>query len=351
MLGFDTRAARTAWTVFLVALLLVGLYYIRTVVLVFILAILLAYMLAPIVNLVDRMQPWTRSRTYSLAVVYTALIGLLILAGVLVGNRVAQEASNLATGFPELQKTVVKRLQEPWPAWFEPLRQQIREGAQNLGPLLVPLMQQAGARILSVLPRIVFVVLIPILSFFFLKDGRELRERALALVRPERRAMWDDIAGDIHVLLGRFIRALALLALATLTAYGIFFTVIGLPYSLLLATIAGTLEFIPLFGPVAAVAIVVLVAVISGFGHFWLILVSLVAYRMFQDYFLSPHLMSAGVALHPLLVIFGALAGGELAGIPGMFLSVPVMATLRVLYVRVRKAREMATLTTPATSP
>jgi predicted PurR-regulated permease PerM len=49
--------------------------------------------------------------------------------------------------------------------------------------------------------------------------------------------------------------------------------------------------------------------------------------------------MSSGIALHPLLVIFGALAGEELAGIPGMFLSVPVMATLRVLYLRIKKAR------------
>jgi len=88
---------------------------------------------------------------------------------------------------------------------------------------------------------------------------------------------------------------------------------------------------------------VVLVAVFSGFGHFWSILAALVAYRMFQDYFLNPHLIGAGVALHPLLVILGALAGGEVAGVPGMFLSVPAMATLRVIYVRVRKAREMAT--------
>jgi predicted PurR-regulated permease PerM len=343
MLGFDRRAARAAWTVFLVALLLAVLYSIRSVLLVFVLAILFAYMLSPIVNLVNRMLPWPRSRAYSLAAVYTALVGLLILAGVLVGNRVAQEASNLANGFPKLQESVVRRLQEPWPAWFEPLRQQIRERAQNIAPLLAPLVQQAGSQVLSVLGRIVYVVLIPVLSFLFLKDGKELLEQALALVKPKHRAMWNEIAADMHVLLGRFIRALALLALATTTAYGIFFTAIGLPYSLLLATIAGMLEFIPLFGPVAAVAIVVLVAVVSGFGHFWSILAALVAYRMFQDYFLNPHLIGAGVALHPLLVILGALAGGEVAGVPGMFLSVPAMATLRVIYIRVRKAREMAT--------
>jgi predicted PurR-regulated permease PerM len=339
MLGIDPRAARAAWTVFLVALLLAGLYSVRTVVLVFVLAILFAYSLSPIVNLIDRLLPGTRSRTYALAGVYTALIGLLILAGVLVGNQIAQEASNIASG--KLQQTVQLRLQEPWPAWLEPLRQQLRERAQNVTAEVVSLVKEGGAYFLAALGSVVFVVLIPILSFFFLKDGTELRERVLALVKPVHRAMWKDIAGDVHALLGRFIRALVILALVTLTFYGIFFAAIGLPYAVLLATIAGALEFIPMFGPVAAIAIVVLVAVFSGFGHVPPILAILVAYRIFQDYILSPHLMSSGAKLHPLLVIFGALAGKELAGIPGMFLSVPVMATLRVVYVRIRKAREM----------
>ncbi len=55
-------------------------------------------------------------------------------------------------------------------------------------------------------------------------------------------------------------------------------------------------------------------------------------YRMFQDYVLSPHLMSQGVELHPLLIIFGVFAGGEIGGIAGVFLSVPVLALIRLLY-------------------
>ena len=63
---------------------------------------------------------------------------------------------------------------------------------------------------------------------------------------------------------------------------------------------------------------------------------------MFQDYMLSPHLMGQGVELHPLLVLFGVFAGAELAGIPGTFLSVPVLAMVRVIYLRIRKARLVA---------
>ena len=69
------------------------------------------------------------------------------------------------------------------------------------------------------------------------------------------------------------------------------------------------------------------------------VLIFLVAYRMFQDYVLSPHLMGQGVELHPLLVLFGVFAGAEVAGVAGTFLSVPVLALARIIYVRIRKSR------------
>jgi predicted PurR-regulated permease PerM len=74
------------------------------------------------------------------------------------------------------------------------------------------------------------------------------------------------------------------------------------------------------------------------------LLVFIVAYRMFQDYFLSPHLMGQGVQLHPLLVLLGVFGGAEVAGVAGSFLSVPVLAMARILYVRTRRSRLSAPL-------
>jgi predicted PurR-regulated permease PerM len=69
------------------------------------------------------------------------------------------------------------------------------------------------------------------------------------------------------------------------------------------------------------------------------VLIFVVAFRMFQDYLISPHLMGQGVELHPLLVLFGVFGGAEVAGVPGSFLSVPVLALARILYLRVRRSR------------
>ena len=182
--------------------------------------------------------------------------------------------------------------------------------------------------------------MIPILAFFFLKDGAAIRDDFVsALVVERRRPVVDNILEDINLLLGEYIRALVLLSVASFTANGLFLAVSGAPYAVLLAGVAALGEFIPVVGPVAAGVIIVLVTGLSGYNHVLLYLLFWALYRLVQDYALSPYLMSKGVQLNPMLVLFGVLAGDQVAGVLGMFLSVPLLAILRVLFVRLRRAR------------
>jgi predicted PurR-regulated permease PerM len=186
---------------------------------------------------------------------------------------------------------------------------------------------------------LIYVVIVPILSFFFLKDAPLIREHILDLVdEGPRRLLLHDVMADIHLLLAHYMRALVLLSLASFTAYSIAFSIMGVPYSVLLAAVGGMLEFIPMLGPLTAGILIVAVSAVAG-SHALGVLIFLLAYRLFQDYILSPNLMGQGVQVHPLLVLFGVFAGAEVAGIPGTFLSVPVLALVRLLYVRLRKAR------------
>jgi len=138
--------------------------------------------------------------------------------------------------------------------------------------------------------------------------------------------------------LAHYMRAILLLSLATFAAFSIFFTILGIPYSFLLAALAATLEFIPMIGPLSAGAVIVLVTAVSG-GPVVSSVVFLLVFRVFQDYVLSPHLMRSGMELHPLFVLFGVFAGAEIAGIPGAFLSVPTLALVRIVYRRNRSLR------------
>jgi predicted PurR-regulated permease PerM len=112
-----------------------------------------------------------------------------------------------------------------------------------------------------------------------------------------------------------------------------------LPYPILLAAIAFALEFIPLVGPLTAAVIIIVVSIASGYPHVWWLVIFLGVYRLLQDYVLSPKLMSKGVELHPLMVIFGVLAGGEIGGAAGIFLSIPALALIRLLYHRLKKVQ------------
>ena len=341
MLGLDRRAARYTWTVVFVFLLLGLVYLIRETLFIFAVALLLAYLLWPLVNYLDRRLPGP-SRVPALVIVYSALVGLLLFIGIEIGSRVVLEANALATRVPELLSQL-EQPAEPIPALpmqtvkhtvISTLRKQIAYHSRDL----LSLLPNATLGVLSQAGSLVVIVLVPILSFFFLKDGRSIRTSVLGILADgSRRDMIREIAADVHLLLAQYMRALVLLAAATFVAYALFFSLIGVPYGILLAAIAFPLEFIPMLGPLAAAVIILMVAGLSGFHHLLWILLFLAVFRVFQDYVLSPHLLSEGTEIHPLVVIFGVLAGGQIAGITGSFLSVPVLATLRIVYRQLQK--------------
>lgn len=340
MFGIDRRAAYYTWTAVLVVLLVWLIYLVRATLFIFILALLFAYLLAPLVNLLDRFLPGRRTRTPALALAYILLVGVVILAGSQIGTRAVDEANNLAKKFPQmLQRWETADGSTGGGTLQEQILGKLRVGITERSNELIAALPQVGLRAITVASNVIYVVIIPILGFFFLKDGRLIRQHVLDLVSDEpRRVLLDDVLADVNLLLASYMRALVLLALSTFTAYGIFFSILGVPYAVLLAALAGMLEFIPMVGTLAASLTIVIVAALEG-AHVIAVLIFLLAYRLFQDYVLSPQLMRQGVELHPLLVLFGVFAGSEVAGIAGTFLSVPVLALVRIIYLRMRKTR------------
>jgi predicted PurR-regulated permease PerM len=352
MLGIDRHAARATWTAVLVVLVLYLIYLIRSTLFIFTLALLFAYLLSPLVNLLDRALPTSRTRAPALLLAYLIFLGIVTFIGIEIGSRIVEQANTLAKELPQKIKTWVETpsasptMNDIKVKVLERVQTEVGEWSTNL----LSALPQAGLKFISVASDLIFVVIIPILSFFFLKDGGMIREHMLDLVENgPRRALLDDLLEDIHLLLAHYMRALFLLSMATFAAFGIFFSIMGVPYGVLLAAVACLMEFIPMIGPLAAGVMIMLVALASN-SHVLAILIFLLAYRMFQDYILSPHLMGQGVELHPLLVLFGVFAGAEVAGVAGTFLSVPVLAMGRILYRRIRRARLNARLTTSSTT-
>jgi predicted PurR-regulated permease PerM len=343
MLGIDRSAARYTFTAALVLLSLWLIYLLRTTIFVFTLALLFAYLLSPLVNALDRALPMKRTRTLALGMAYVIFLSVVVIVGIQIGDRVAEQFQGLSKRLPAM----LAEAQQPTPAvpgavnsMKERLTANLREQFAQRSNELVNTLPQASIRFLSVASDLIYVIIIPVLGFIFLQDGDLIRAHMLSLVEAgPMRTLVDSLMEDIHLLLAHYMRALVILSLATFTAYSIFFTIMGVPFGVLLAVMAMCLEFIPTIGPATAAVAVIVVAAVAG-SHVLVILIFLVAYRMFQDYFLSPHLMGQGVELHPLLVLFGVFGGAEVAGVAGSFLSVPVLAMARIFYLRLRRARQ-----------
>jgi predicted PurR-regulated permease PerM len=350
MIGIDRRALSIVWTLFLFGLVLTVLYQAGRTIIVFAVAVIFAHLLAPVVSFIESRLPFRLPRVASLSIVYIALIGVIIAISIPLGSRVSHEAASLARKLPDvIQSDPLGNL--PIPSWLEPWRPEVtsfvHDRLTEIGQRIGPVLSSMSTQIISGIGTLLAVILIPILAFFFLKDGVMIRDAIVESFPAPRRALVDELFSEVHLLLIQYIRALVLLVLATFTFYAAFLGISGGPFPVLLSFIAALLEFIPVVGPLTGAAILLIVSAANGYHHMLLLVLFLIIYRLFQDYVLNPYVMSAGVELHPLAILFGVLAGAELLGVPGMFFSVPAMAVLRLLINRMRR-RQIAT---PVPSP
>ena len=352
MLAFDRRAASVVWTAMLLLATFYVVFAVRKTLFVFVLALFLAYMLYP---LVLRLLGLTRRKLKPVAATGIVFAILVIAIGVvlaIVGPLLAEQADRFADQVPGLLKNASFLDKIPLPEWLVPDRAKLTQFArEHLGDgtqYAAPLAKSVGQFLLVLTANSIFVVLIPILAFLMIANGHAMREQFLAWSKNKSHAtMWRHIVDDLDTLLGGYIRALVILALATIVCYSLVFTIAGVPFGLLLALFAGVLEFIPVLGPLIAAVACVVVAGIGGYEHVLWILGFIALYRVFQDYVLNPYLMSNVAAVPPLLVLFGLLAGEELGGIAGVFLATPVLAAGLILARRIEA--EMRTTTTAAT--
>ena len=341
MLAFDRRAARITWTVFLVVAALAVVFAVRRTLLVFFLAVFFSYMIFPLVKRIEPMIPLRAKRLVATSLVFVLLAVAITVVLSLIGPPLAGQASRLAARIPQVVNDPAIFDRVPLPDWLGPYRAKMAEFVREHlpdGDSAVPIAKQVGQTALRLFGDMIYVVLIPILAFLFITNGAAMRDSFLSWTAEGRHPpMWEHIVADLDKLFGRYIRALVLLSAATFVSYSIFFTVAGVPYGIALAALGAALEFIPVIGPLVAAVAALVVAAVGGYDHLVVIVVFVGVYRLFQDYVLNPALMSGGVAVPPLLVLFGLLAGEEIGGVVGIFLSIPALAATRIVVLRMRE--------------
>jgi len=322
-------------TVLLFALGMGFLYVARQTLIAFLFAIFFAYLMSPLVSYLEKLL---RGRARAIAVIYLLLLGLLVLLFVAMGPRIGRESARLVKSLPALAQLSSGQIAEQLGqqhGWNSRLIDLLRDYLASHSADISALAQTVGLHVAGVAKQAWLLVVVPLLSIFFLKDGRAFSEVLLDSVqsRPQRELL-QGVLSDLNQMLAHFIRAQLTLAALTLVMYSAVLAMMRVPYSMVLGTIGGLLEFIPVVGPLVAAVAILSVALLTGYSHWLALLIFIGLWRLIQDYVTSPRIMGQSMELHPLAAIFGVMAGGEVAGILGIFLSIPVMASLRIVLRR-----------------
>lgn len=344
--SFSFKAVARVVLITLAILIFVGiivgiLYSLSFLVVLLALSIFLAYLIDPLVKLIrrpfksaniERFMPRPLAILISYALVFTLFgFGIAYIAPIVVeqgkefGNNFPKFANSIQRQANELNRRF-ERLRIP-----DDLQNQINEGAIALGQSVTAAF---GSFIISFLSYLPWLVIVPVLTFFFLKDVNTFRISFLRMFPPGRlRDRAGAVLVDINSTLASYARAMliSVVLIGTICTAG--FYAIGLKYAFLLGILAGIFEFVPLLGPLA-IGIIATASVAFGDSPGLAIYVAafLLVLRLIHDYVTYPRIIRGNIHLHPLLIIITVLAGEQIAGITGVFLAIPIVALLTVIY-------------------
>ena len=323
-----------------VVLLCVFIYLLHPILTPFLVALGLAYLFDP---LVDRLEKYGLSRTWGVVAVF-ALFTLIVMAMLLV--LVPMLAKQLLRLY-ELAPQMLDWLQHtamPWAQaklglndgfWkFDKVKAAISEHMGQTTDIVGVVLSQATASGLALIGFLANLVLIPVVSFYLLRDWDLMMAKIRSLLPRDNEERIVSLAGECHEVLGAFVRGQLLVMLALGVIYAAGLMLVGLELGLLIGLIAGLAAIVPYMGFVIGIG-AALIAGLFQFGGDLYPMVGIVAVFMvgqaLEGMVLTPLLVGDRIGLHPVAVIFAILAGGELFGFTGVLLALPLAAVIMVL--------------------
>lgn len=308
------------------------LYLVRDVLAPFALAAVFAYLVNPLVNAFEARQ---MPRSVAILLVYAIFaVGAGLMVYWIVPTWIKELHSVL--GILPQAAANLERMATRWLEYLarlpgnELLRGLAMDAVQRGELWLSEFAANILNTLLSLLPKAFTLVLTPFLAFYILRDLAQIRRAALSVVPEAHRDELLRWLRDIHRAIGGFLRGQLIVSVFVGAMVAIGLLLLRVEYALLIGAFAGLFDIIPYFGPIIGGVPAVALGLLKSPGTaVWVVVVIVVANQV-EGAVLQPRIMGNHVGLHPLTVIFAVLAGGELLGIWGMLLAVPVAAVIKV---------------------
>lgn len=345
--GEPARPWLPRWLLALAGIGLVGygIYLLRGVLTPLLIAVLLAYLLDPVV---DRLERWRIPRGPAIAVLLGAFLLTLTAVTLLVVPRAVRESVDFFRQLPRRFDATWQQV-EPWlvaqgvvvPTSFKELQAQLGDHvgdfSQRAAVAVGEVASWVATSTASVVGAVVTLFLIPVLTFYILYDFDRMCAAALDLVPWSYRRLAREIARDIDAVIAQFIRGQLVVMALLAVAYSVAYSAVGVPLAVVIGMLAGAVSFIPHVGGAVALGTALLACALSGTS--WLqvggVVVLHLTIQWIEGFVVTPRIMAGQVGLPAVWVILALLGFGELFGFLGVVLAVPAAAVIKTLLVRV----------------
>jgi predicted PurR-regulated permease PerM len=326
----------------LTAIFVFLIYLLLPVLTPFLIAAILAYICDP---LVDKLSQWSLGklklgRTLATVIMMLAIFGGIFLLFLILIPLLQKESSLIAERLPafvgRLRDTIEPWLHTKFGIHFDVDSVQIQEiitkNWKTAGGLFGDVLKSAGSHGMALIGIIANILLLPVVLFYLLRDWDGFVSSMGELVPREWHDKTVSIAKEIDQVLAEFLRGQLTVMLAMSAFYALGLWLAGLDMALPIGLIAGLLGFVPYLGIALGLALALLVAALqfTSFGQVVPVLLVFGIGQVLEGMVLTPKLVGDRIGLHPVIVIFALLAGGQLFGFAGVLLALPVSAAIAV---------------------
>lgn len=337
-----------AWKILLSVVLIGVMFYyiilfiqrIGIVAMIIIAAIFFAYLIYPIIRWLNGKLPLI----LAILVVYVCLLGLVALGLYYLIPVVGGEITTLTRDWPSIQNKIQAFITNPNTPLLGHAPAGIRQELSHLPQQIVRWLQTHGGGAASsalgvILGTAAFlgaIVVTPILAAYLLYDSEIIKRFFMGFIPEQHRDATLDLLAELEEVVGGFIRGQILVGASVGLLIAIGLTLVGEPYAILIGVVAGILDLIPYVGPVIASIPAFIIGFSSGGIQLalWVLFVFVVANQA-EGHLIAPNIVSRTIKLSPSSIVLAVLIGGELYGVPGMFIAVPVAGIIRVLLLHV----------------
>jgi predicted PurR-regulated permease PerM len=344
MFSIDDRAGNVVTTVGVFAIAATILYLARGAFFVLLLSLLFAYLLEPAVSWVQRRSPVGRgNRTWAVAQVYLAGILVVGALGFAAGPRLVKQVKNFGEAVPQilhdLSSGKIATDLEARQGLGAAEQQRIHDWLARSHDAMVRVFERGVATAEYVVASATWLLAVPILAIFILRDGRKVAEAFFqSLEQHQGPTLLTRIVRRVDKMLASYIRSQLALAGLSFAFYTVALLVLGFPYAVPLGLLGGVLEFLPAVGWITAAAVMLTTGFLTHAHWIWMAGL-IILWRLIQDYVNSPRIVGDNVEMQPLTVLFALMVGGQVAGIAGVYLSIPAAAVLRIMWVEYFSSR------------